>query len=178
MDSRNCEWCGGRFQPCRTRQVHCSRKCREKTTYRARFGYPQLRTCNYCGCEFMPAQNKQGSQVYCDGFCRTRATVLSTYSITGPRLFQMLAEQGGLCATGCGTQLSLMVGRGDPATAHVDHDHSCCPRGSCGRCVRGLLCPPCNQALGWIESGPDPIARCEAIASYLLRTKEQQCASK
>ncbi len=34
----------------------------------------------------------------------------------------------------------------------VDHDHSCCagPH-SCGRCVRGFLCPGCNIRIGHLE---------------------------
>lgn len=35
---------------------------------------------------------------------------------------------------------------------HVDHDHACCPgRESCGECVRGILCLPCNAKLATIE---------------------------
>lgn len=34
----------------------------------------------------------------------------------------------------------------------VDHDHACCQgRRSCGRCVRGFVCQPCNYALGLID---------------------------
>lgn len=35
----------------------------------------------------------------------------------------------------------------------VDHDHSCCPTGSCGKCVRGVVCSPCNTRLGKVENG-------------------------
>jgi Recombination endonuclease VII len=50
----------------------------------------------------------------------------------------------------CGTPFSTdKYGR---RNCHVDHDHNCCPGGhSCGLCVRGILCPRCNTAVGHIE---------------------------
>jgi hypothetical protein len=35
----------------------------------------------------------------------------------------------------------------------IDHDHSCCDSTfSCGKCLRGLLCPGCNIRIGHVES--------------------------
>lgn len=48
----------------------------------------------------------------------------------------------------------------------VDHDHSCCSdRGSCGECVRGLLCGPCNKAEGFLRSNS---AVALGLAEYMM----------
>ncbi len=55
---------------------------------------------------------------------------------------------------------------GSHENPHVDHDHSCCPSLSrgCGTCVRGLLCQPCNLALGLFKDDPGLL---QAAAQYL-----------
>lgn len=48
---------------------------------------------------------------------------------------------------------------------HIDHDHKCCPMaGSCGKCVRGVLCSDCNLSLGKMGDSPE---RLERAARYL-----------
>jgi Recombination endonuclease VII len=50
-------------------------------------------------------------------------------------------------------------------TPQVDHDHQCCNGNySCGKCVRGLLCPNCNSGLGRFE---DSTERLQAAIDYL-----------
>jgi hypothetical protein len=74
-----------------------------------------------------------------------------------PEQYQALIEfQGYACAI-CRDQVPLQV----------DHDHACCPgKRSCGLCVRGLLCRPCNQGLG---SFYDDAQRLRQALSYLHR---------
>jgi Recombination endonuclease VII len=61
---------------------------------------------------------------------------ISLYGLTQEQFDRLLEVQGHACAM-ChepfdGGQL-----------IHVDHDHACCQKRSrsCGKCVRGLLCP-------------------------------------
>jgi hypothetical protein len=85
------------------------------------------------------------------------------YGLTPDAYDALLAAQGGRCAI-CGTD--------DPKGSRVskwtvDHDHACCPGAkSCGRCVRGLLCGPCNRGIG--QFNDDPFVA-EAAAAYLRR---------
>lgn len=49
----------------------------------------------------------------------------------------------------------------------VDHDHACCPgEGSCGKCIRGLLCHHCNTALG---NAKDSIEILQKMIDYLKK---------
>jgi hypothetical protein len=54
----------------------------------------------------------------------------------------------------------------------VDHDHKCCVgKTSCGKCVRGLLCGPCNKFLGHIRDNPEIAMN---IVTYLDEYKTQR----
>jgi hypothetical protein len=62
--------------------------------------------------------------------------------------YALLEAQGGKCAM-CGRTDS---GSAKSARFNIDHDHACCPgEVTCGKCVRGLLCMPCNTGLGILE---------------------------
>lgn len=77
----------------------------------------------------------------------------------------LLESQGGKCAI-CGTQ---------PGKKHfdIDHNHACCPGGgSCGECVRGLLCGGCNKRLGVLEDSDF----CAAADAYLSKRKLKRLA--
>ena len=79
--------------------------------------------------------------------------VQKTYGLGEHDYGKLYEAQGGVCAicqraTGATRKLS------------VDHDHSCCSGGvSCGYCVRGLLCRPCNDMLGHARDSWEFFAR-------------------
>lgn len=79
--------------------------------------------------------------------------VQRTYGLGEHDYGKIYESQGGACAicsraTGATRKLS------------VDHDHKCCSGPvSCGYCVRGLLCRPCNDFLGYVRDDWHAFAR-------------------
>lgn len=96
--------------------------------------------------------------VYCKECVRNRARE-KRYGLSDEQFRAMLEEQDSRCAV-CGVTVCPKNG-----TLAVDHDHTCCPgRFSCGECVRGLVCSPCNVGMGYFADNPE---RLEAAAAYI-----------
>lgn len=84
------------------------------------------------------------------------------YGMTQERYDGLLLLQHGTCAI-CQREAKL----------HVDHDHACCPTDrTCGRCIRGLLCPNCNNGLGRFGDDPDVLERAAAYLRAAIRAED------
>lgn len=93
-------------------------------------------------------------------FESTRVRSFERYGITEAQYDAMLHAQGGVCAIkGCNrTNKNKRM--------DIDHDHACCPGDrSCGKCVRGLVCGPCNKAMGLLRDDP---SLASALSDYLI----------
>jgi hypothetical protein len=100
-----------------------------------------------------PTQSPYGHLAIC-GSCKRLKDMLWTYHVTQEQYDTMLAAQDGCCAL-CREVPKMLV---------IDHDHACCAGDfSCGECVRGLLCVPCNTLEGRIANAPFSM---EALAVY------------
>lgn len=78
------------------------------------------------------------------------------YGISGAEVAALFDMQNGCCAI-CKKAISLNGNRKHGSAGHVDHDHK-------SGTVRGLLCPPCNTALGGFK---DNIVSLKAAIAYL-----------
>lgn len=91
------------------------------------------------------------TETYCKQ-CRSfygHERVLKKYGMIIDDYIDLMKKQNGVCA---------ICKREDESGKRlsVDHDHSCCSRaGSCGKCIRGLLCSRCNKTLGMVEDNID-----------------------
>ena len=81
-----------------------------------------------------------------------RKSRLKRFGLTPERFQAMLEAQGYTCVM-CHGAFE------DGERIAIDHDHACCPgnKGSCGRCVRGLLHLKCNLVVGYIETYGDQV---------------------
>lgn len=92
--------------------------------------------------------------------CNRSVRLKNSYGLSLAEFNALLAKQGGVCAI-----CRNLAPRGRWC---VDHDHTCCSaqQTTCGACVRGILCDPCNNGLGRFRDDPDLL---EAAVSYLRR---------
>lgn len=122
--------------------------------------------CRRCG-EHKPVSecsklNASGvPRPYCKP-CNAEHVRLDNYKVTKEFIDLLLRFQRGNCAV-CGDAHT-----GGRAMA-VDHDHACCPgQGSCGNCVRGLVCDTCNRfGLGWYEGLRPELRTFDLLNKYL-----------
>lgn len=92
--------------------------------------------------------------------CRNHRARAAQYGLS-PEEFGSLMSVGGCEA--CGSDVALVV----------HHDHVCCPRSaSCGDCVIGVLCSPCNRAAGFVGDDPDRLEKL-AVAVRLKPWRER-----
>lgn len=87
---------------------------------------------------------------------RKATYLVNKYGITVEFYDLMFEEQGRVCA------MCKQPGgdtRENRQPLHVDHDHACCSGAkTCGQCIRGLLCKPCNTMLGNAFDDPRRLA--------------------
>lgn len=93
--------------------------------------------------------------------CR-RCTAISKHGISSFQYNRMLETQDYKC---------LICKLPSDKPLSIDHDHTCCNRknGSCGKCIRGLLCSLCNTGLGMFR---DDLETLLAAAEYIKNYKE------
>jgi hypothetical protein len=152
-------------KPCfrrRANEYYEKKRRAEGREVRHRVQVPGAKRCASCSeikplTEFHRARSQSGGyNCYCKT-CRKAISAEShlrnSYGMTNAEFQAMVEAQGGLCA--------ICVER--PAV-HVDHDHET------GQ-VRGVLCFPCNAALGQFRDRIDLLAR---AASYLETTTWQK----
>lgn len=94
--------------------------------------------------------------------CSRLYSTLRKYKLNTEDFDSMFQKQGEKCL-GCGVK--LIKWRGNNGKWQIDHDHKCCPgQETCGKCVRGILCPTCNLALAKTSDNPLTLRN---LANYL-----------
>lgn len=125
--------------------------------------YPNFRGCKACKREKSRAYSAtpRGKTMRARRAERTRSLdrvrqMVRAYGVDQPTFEAMLDRQGGVCAI-CGAVEKTRSTVGNVRRISIDHDHET-------GVVRGLLCSPCNRALGLFR---DDLGNIEAARRYL-----------
>lgn len=155
LPERDCAHCETSFQPYRESGKFCSRRCQWNS--RTVASRPRVRPCIRCGTD---TPTRPGKPVCTDckvdkrdparAKAREQRRRLNLYGLTQEQYDSMWADQGERCAI-CRTDTPTTKGWA------IDHCHT---TGT----VRGLLCQPCNLALGQFQDDPAVI---RSAARYL-----------
>lgn len=105
-------------------------------------------------------KNKSGNCRECARIRQPAVNRMRKFGLSPEKTLDLLGEQDYLCKL-CKNPFDMEGKR----PFCVDHDHSCCSgEYTCGKCVRGLLCDPCNKGLGYFKDSPELLRK---AASYL-----------
>ena len=138
----------------------CNEKMRKEYLETPLDPVPAEKFCTYCKLEKRSLEfnknsaGKDGLQSWCKS-CDREKHYLKNYNLTTLEINAMLENQEYLCAICRRTQTSKRHGEKTPLS--VDHCHKT------GK-IRGLLCSPCNTALGLFRDDPAILG---AAALYL-----------
>lgn len=126
--------------------------------------------CALCQDDDTPAPRKRRTDKELCVRCDRAVQQAQRYSLSIAHVNRILRFQRDVCAL-CGDEPSWF-GENDEVGRtfwNIDHDHACCDRaGSCGQCVRGLLCQPCNASrLPVYERLPDVLRDSPRFNAYL-----------
>lgn len=123
--------------------------------------------CKDCSKEWSRTQVQTGESLK-----HSRNRRVKRFNIDEAQYEKMALEQDNRCAI-CGTDSPgyRPSGNGN-LTLGIDHDHTCCPGvGSCGKCIRALLCAKCNNGLGCFG---DNIETMEKAIEYIKKWNNER----
>ena len=142
LDPMECPVCTRTFQPYRSNQVACSRKCRE--------AIPEIRE----------HRNKSRQADPRTRVHNRKYQLRRRYGLTPEQYEAKLADQNGVCMI-CG-QPPNPEGVRAASRLHQDHDHAT------GR-NRDLICLNCNRGIGYLKDNPDLL---RVVAEYIERHRQ------